>query len=174
MSEEMTPATPEETQAHHPVVENIQAPKVTVGFERSVSVRPYETMKASVFIQAEVPIGYTAEDLERGLRDSFFQAKAQVFEQLGIEFEISEHGVVMEVLTKAFGPVERVDAKSSDGSVDMPASNGSGDKLVCGNNPSHKMWDNRAKKASGEYKSSAPDGKCADCDFKAWPAKSPR
>lgn len=160
----------DDVQTAEPVKQElIQAPKVTVGFERSVSVRPYETMKASVFIQAEVPIGYTAEDLERGLRDSFFQAKAQVFEQLGIEFEISEHGVVMEVLTKAFGPVEQVPQEQA-----APSSNGDGGKLVCGNNPGHKMWDNRAKKASGEYKSSAPDGKCADCDYKAWPAKSPR
>lgn len=152
-----------------PKVENIQAPKVTVGFERSVQIRPYEMAKASVFIQAEVPIGYTPQELEQGLRDSFFQAKAQVFEQLGIEFEISEHGVVMEVLTKSFGPVDVVKDEA-------PASNGNGsvDALVCGNNPSHKMWDNRAKKASGEYKASAPDGKCSQCDYKAWPAKAPR
>lgn len=158
------------------VVENIQAPKVTVGFERTVSVRPYESMKASVFIQAEVPIGYTAEQLEQGLRDSFFQAKAQVFEQLGIEFEISEHGVVMELLKKSFGPVERQtsDRMMEEGEAAPAALNGSPGSLVCGNNPSHKMWDNRQKKAAGEYKPSAPDGKCADCDFKAWPAKSPR
>lgn len=158
MSEEMANDTKS-------VVENIQAPKVTIGFERSVSVRPYETAKASVFIQAEVPIGYTAEELEKGLRDSFFQAKAQVFEQLGIEFEISEHGVVRELLTKTFGPVEMVEQEA-------PASNGNGNgALVCGNNPSHKMWDNRQKKAAGEYKATAPDGKCSQCDFKAWPAK---
>jgi hypothetical protein len=151
------------------IVENVQQPKVTVGFERSVSVRPYETAKASVFIQAEVPIGYTAKELEQGLRDAMFQAKAQVFEQLGIEFEINEHGVIMELLQKSFGPVDIVkeDATASASSIQ---SNGNG-ALVCGNDASHKMWDNRAKKASGEYKATAPDGKCSQCDFKAWPAK---
>lgn len=148
-------------------VEQITAPKVTFGFERSVSVRPYESMKASVFIQAEVPTGYTAEELERALRDAAFQAKAQVMEQLGLEFEINEHGVIHEVMTKAFGPVEQVKEEA-------PATNGSsnGSALVCGNNPSHKMWDNRQKKAAGEYKATAPDGKCSQCDFKAWPVKA--
>lgn len=153
------------------VVENIQAPKVTVGFERNVSVRPYESMKASVFIQADVPLGYTPEQLEAGLRDAFFQAKAQVLEQLGLEFEINEHGVVMELITKAFGPVEKVEEDANNNRAAGPVGT-NGQSLVCGNDPGHKMWDNRAKKASGEYKPSAPDGKCSVCDYKAWPAKT--
>lgn len=150
-------------------VEQVMQPKVTVGFERSVSVRPYESAKASVFIQADVPIGYDAKQLEQGLRDAFFQAKAQVFEQLGLEFEINEHGVVIELLKNAFGPVEVVPLGQGTTQDVPPTTNGAA--LVCGNNPSHKMWDNREKKARGEYKASAPDAKCSDCDFKLWPPK---
>jgi len=151
-------------------IEQIQQPKVTVGFERSVSVRPYETAKASVFIQADTPIGYTPEQLETSLRDAFFQAKAQVLEQLGLEFEINEHGVVIELLKKAFGPVEMV--TNGDATANVMPTNGDGSSsLVCPNDTSHKVWDNRPKKARGEYKPSAPDGKCADCDFKFWPAR---
>ena len=152
-----------------PTQELIQAPKVTVGFERSVSVRPYETAKASVFIQAEVPIGYTAEELEKGLRDSFFQAKAQVFEQLGIEFEINEHGAVMELLTKSFGPVDVVGGIMLTDGTEAAQSNGSA--ITCERDRSHKVYDNRQAKAEGRYKPTAPDAKCSQCDWKLWPAK---
>lgn len=171
-----------EEQSNRPVSNNsdliqevIQAPKVTVGFERSVQVRPYESAKASVFIQAEVPLGYTAQELEGGLRDAFFQAKAQVFEQLGIEFEINEHGVVMELLTKSFGPVDVVKERDAgpqgENLNDPPASNGSG-PITCERDRSHRVFDNRQKKAAGEYKPSAPDAKCSQCDWKLWPAKA--
>lgn len=38
------------------------------------------------------------------------------------------------------------------------------------------MWDNRPKKASGEYSANAPDFKCKkkDCDGKVWPEKEER
>jgi hypothetical protein len=40
---------------------------------------------------------------------------------------------------------------------------------ICGG----EMWDNRPKKASGEFKPTAPDFKCKDkeCDGKIWPPK---
>jgi len=154
------------------ITEQIAQPKVTVGFERTVKIRDYEPMKASVYIQADVPIGYTAKELEQGLRDAFFQAKAQVLEQLGLEFEISEHGVVMELLTKAFGPVEMVQgatAQLQDNASAQPTMNS--DTITCERDRSHKVYDNRPKKAAGEYKPSAPDAKCSQCDWKLWPAK---
>jgi hypothetical protein len=38
-----------------------------------------------------------------------------------------------------------------------------------------QMWDNRPKKASGEYSPKAPDFKCRDreCDGKLWPGQWP-
>lgn len=33
------------------------------------------------------------------------------------------------------------------------------------------MWDNRPKKASGEFKSTSPDFKCKNCGYVIWPPK---
>lgn len=144
--------------------------KAFVTFERSVQVRPYETAKASIIVQADVPptAGDSEADL-KALEAAFFQAKSLVFEQLGLEFKV-ENGVVLEVLRQAFGPVEVV--KTSD----APASNetyvdkdgnvrqSKFEKRQCPD-CGGEMWDNRTTK-----KGNQPDFKCKDksCDKAVW------
>lgn len=105
----MTPAAKQQV-VPGPVVEPLRA---TVGFERSVSVRPYETAKASIFIQTEVSL----EDVETSMvniRNAAAQAKAAVFEELGIQFSVDEGGFVRELIAKHFGAVTEVVPTADD------------------------------------------------------------
>lgn len=83
-------------------------PKVTVGFERSIKVRDYETAKASVFIQADVPNDADDTAIAVGIRDAFFQAKSIVFDELGIEFSTDEGSVVREAIERVLGPTTEI------------------------------------------------------------------
>lgn len=55
----------------------------------------------------------------------------------------------------------------------VPAKHAKNGKAVCPE-CGGEMWDNRAKKASGQYKANAPDFGCKDknCSGKIWPAKN--
>lgn len=90
------------------VVKPLQA---TVGFQRKVSVRQYESAEASVFVQTEVDLD-DADQTMKNLKFAMMQASSLVFEQLGITFQLDEGGVVRELLNKHLGPVTEV--KSND------------------------------------------------------------
>lgn len=84
-----------------------EGPKVTVGFERSVKIRDYETAKASVFIQVPTSPGDNLDTIVDNLKPTFAAAKSTVFEQLGIPFEVDPTElVVFELLEKHLGAVE--------------------------------------------------------------------
>lgn len=84
----------------------------TVGFNRKVSVRQYESAEASIFIQTEVSMDDPEQSL-KNIQESFFTAKSVVFEQLGIPFEIGEGGVIRELINKHLGPVTEVKQSSA-------------------------------------------------------------
>lgn len=152
--------------------------KATVFFERKVQVREYESAVAGVHIQADVPLGADGPQVEQAIMDAFFQAKSVVFEQLGIEFSLNDDGVVMETIRKHFGSVTEgaaPDAPAPQAAVapraPNPAPSGGNGKIqrqckTCGVETPH--WDNRPKKASGEYKEKSPDLKCASCNKGVW------
>lgn len=79
----------------------------TIGFNRKISVRPYESAEASMFMQFEIDPANPDETL-KAAKHAFFQAKALVFEELGLEFSIEDGGVIRELLTKNFGAVTEV------------------------------------------------------------------
>ena len=64
--------------------EIIEPRRVTVGFERSVSVRPYETEKASIFVQVDVGPNDTTEQILEAVHAEYVGAKSEVYHQLGI------------------------------------------------------------------------------------------
>jgi len=58
-------------------------------------------------------------------------------------------------------------------SVTGAGSNKSSDRFGrCPNCGGNRWWDNREKKAKGEYKPNAPDAKCSECGYAVWPPKS--
>jgi hypothetical protein len=79
----------------------------TISFSRKISVRPYESAEASMFMQFEIDPDNPEVTLASA-KHAFFQAKALVFEELGLEFSIEDGGVIRELLTKNFGAVTEV------------------------------------------------------------------
>ena len=63
------------------------------------------------------------------------------------------------------------EAKNGSNSAQKPAQGG-GEARICEKCGS-EMWDNRPKKASGEFSKKSPDFKCKnkDCEFVIWPKK---
>jgi hypothetical protein len=92
----------------------------TVGFQRKVSVRPYESAEASIFMQTEVDLN-DSETTMANIRQAMLLCKSQVFSELGLEFEVTEGSVVREILTSQFGNVTEV-TSSAPKAVAAPAS----------------------------------------------------
>lgn len=177
-------------------------PLGTVTFNRKVKVRDYESCEAGVFLQFELPEmngdreGYGREVLSR-IQDAFMQAKAAVFDELGIEFNVDEGGVVREVIRSQFGkvtevatsapkqipaareqaPAPVVAAASSDDPPHDPTTTERGSAQERANRAWAKsrlethpdeFWDNRDKKASGQYKQNAADFKHKNTGIPVW------
>lgn len=174
-------------------------PLGTVIFNRKVQVRPYESAEAGIYLQFELPDmngdreGYGKKVLEQ-IQDAFMQAKAAVFDELGIEFSVDEGGVVREVIREAFGQVtevvsspqakqvaaakpelKAVSAPSADEPPYDPSTTDKGEirenrawaKARIETHPD-EFWDNREKKASGQYKENAADFKHKDTGISVW------
>lgn len=99
----------------------IDAPKVTVGFERKVSLRDYNSAVASVYVQANTKPEMTADELVSAIDTAMFQAKVTVFDSLGITFEVTPDGKAIELLEKELGAVEVVPSKAVEAVRSAPA-----------------------------------------------------
>jgi hypothetical protein len=95
--------------------------KGIVGFRRVIQVRPYETAEAKVDLEVQLDLGVDGTEVIAALNDAFFQAKAVVFDQLGIDFELGENGVAVELLRKEFGGGELAPASASPAPSSPPA-----------------------------------------------------
>lgn len=186
---------------------NIETNTGSVRFTRKVQVRPYEVAEASITIAFDIPTDpdltpeAASEQLIANARASFFSAKALVFEELGLEFIVSDNGIVTEVVERHFGNVTEVKttapvqtevsehhapaqelaaqvAPAAGGSDTPPFSPTTTDKGEKGANSKwakeryathpHEFFDNRPKKATGEYKANAPDVKHKDTKIGVW------
>lgn len=85
-----------------------------VSFSRKVQVRDYESAEASIWLSFDLtrPDGmdddeYTSHVMSLA-RDAFFSAKGLVYEELGLEFSVSENGIIQESLKRHFGNVTEV------------------------------------------------------------------
>lgn len=163
-------------------------------FSRKVQVRQYETAEAFVNIQFPIPIDGDPEQIGAEIianaRTAAFQAKSLVFEELGLEFEVGPDGAIRELLDQKFGKVtEVIETTATEAAVTT-----SSDEATVGPRPPHgweprskdekadnaawakarfathpnEFWDNRPKKQSGEYKSTAPDLKHKDTKTAFW------
>lgn len=77
--------------------------KHTVSFSRKVNDGKYGASEATVFIQIDTPSLTSADDLETYLNDviakvnaTFIAAKGAVLDQLGIEYDLDEDGILTE------------------------------------------------------------------------------
>lgn len=103
----------------NPALENPNVMHGTVSFNRRVSVRPYESAEAGIYIQFDIPADPSMSDEDRtsqiiaNARAAFFQAKALVFEELNLQFQVGPNGVIHEVLSDKFGKVTEVTPQSA-------------------------------------------------------------
>lgn len=95
-----------------------------VSFSRKVSVRPYESAEAAIFVQFAIPTEGSAEEQRTELianaRAAFFAAKALVFDELGLEFDVQD-GVVRELINSHFGATTEVVAEAPQQVAAAPA-----------------------------------------------------
>lgn len=97
----------------------------TIGVNRKISVRPYESAEASCFIQFEVDPANEAKT-KANASAAFFMAKSLCFEELGLSFTVGENGIITEVLAKNFGTVTEVTQTAAPVSIPAPSHQGGG------------------------------------------------
>lgn len=160
--------------------------KGTVSFTRKLSDGNYGSSDAFMSIQFDINSGDTGDVIIANARQAFTQAKAIVFEQLGIDHTLDESGVVVEQVRRAFpgsvvepAPQTQTDADAGGGTganPPFPSNTTDPDQKRAnkewatdrfGTNPS-EFYDNRPKKASGEYSSKSPDVKHKASGIGVW------
>lgn len=157
--------------------------KGTVSFARKVSDGNYGMTEAFMSVQYDIGQYDTAEDIIHTARNAFLQAKAVVFEQLGIEHTLDESGVVVEVARRAFPGSVVEPAPSGPAPAAAPAAAGGDNPPFAGDttNPAEKkankewaearlqshpneFWDNRESKRNPK----APDFKHKSSGIGVW------
>ena len=125
-----------------------------------------------MFVQFDYASNTSESELIQKGRDAFFVAKSVVFEQLGIDAILEESGIVVELVKQNFpgttaevvagAPITPVDPVAADGttvSADPPADKTALKAWALARFASHpqEFFDNRPKKAAGEYNPKSPD-----------------
>lgn len=143
--------------------------KTTVAFERSVQVAPYQTAKASIYVNADIPHDSTVGDPAwvKAVEDAWFEAKSSVLTQVGAVFSTTPDGLVEEdveatiaQLQQAFPGAKEQSAPARGG---RPQNGRGGGRQAAASdvpdcpNCAGPMWDNRATK-----KGRQPDFRCKD------------
>lgn len=97
--------------------------KCNVGWSSKRQVKEYETNDASVFLTMEWKGMVSPDELQGQLHDLFMQAKATVFDELGVEYQSDEEGIIREVF-KDSRTVSRKAATAPEGRPAGRASSG--------------------------------------------------
>lgn len=162
--------------------------KGTVSFTRKISDGNYGGSEAFMAVQFDIAQGDTPEDILANARAAFLQAKAVVFEQLGIDHTLNESGVVVEMARRAFpGSVIEPAPTTAAAPPEAPAGGDTylppfpADTTDPAEKKANKEWatarwythpeefyDNRPRKASGQYKQTAPDVKHKTTGIGVW------
>ena len=165
---------------------NINELTGTVSFSRKISVRQYESAEASVFIQFPIPTEGDAESIRHqtlaNARAAMFEAKGLVLEELGLEFQVDENGVLHELIAKNLGNVTEIRPTGNTGPVSdgesvsdtPPYSTDTQDKSERAANKAwglarwkthpHEFWDNRQNKRNPK----GPDLKHKENGLAVW------
>lgn len=166
----------------------------TVFFGRKKGLPNYSNEEASFFLQFDTELGATAEQIIDAARSKMVVVKSVVLEQLGIEFELDDDGVIVEkgaaapapkqpdavtTLREAFpGAVAEPQAPTqtySPASADVdPKTLGKYEQKAwlqkrVRSHP-HEFFDNRADKASGKGNPKSPDWKHKSSGLGLWAA----
>lgn len=75
--------------------------KISVSFSRKISDGNYGSIEATAWVQGEAPEGASVGDTALLVSDLFVSASSAVLDQLGIEYEMTEQGVIRESGTPA-------------------------------------------------------------------------
>lgn len=161
--------------------------KGTVSFSRKLSDNNYGGSEGFMAIQFDIANGDTGEQIIANARSAFTQAKAIVFEQLGVDHTLDDSGVVVEMARRAFqGSVVEpapkqapAAAPSTGGSTDEPpfpastsdaAQKRANKEWAVARHGTHpnEFFDNTGKKASGEFNSKSPDFKHKTSGIGVW------
>lgn len=150
--------------------------KGTVSFTRKISDGNFGSSDFFHAVQYDIPDGSDGEAIVAAAKAASVIAKAVVFEALSIEHTLDESGVVVEVARRAIPgsvvqPANTQQAASSGTpsgneppfpanttDADQKRANKEWAEALYASNPS-AFYDNRAKKASGEFNSKSPDVK---------------
>lgn len=95
-----------------------QQRKVTMAFKRKVNLEArggnkYESAELFFAVEDYVPQEATAEDIVACGRQLASQVKATVLDEMGLDWEATEDGLIIESLNQAFGPGVNVTPISS-------------------------------------------------------------
>ncbi len=169
---------------------NINELTGTVSFSRKISVRQYESAEASVFIQFPIPTEGSADEIRSqtlsNARAAMFEAKGLVLEELGLEFQVDENGVLHELIAKNLGNVTEIRQAPASNNAPVasdtatatseapPYSADTQDKgeraankswaVARWNSHPHEFWDNRANKRNPK----GPDLKHKETGLAVW------
>lgn len=142
----------------------VEAPRITVGFERKVDLGNYNSATASIYVQAPTTPDDDADARVAAIQAAMFEAKVAVFDALGITFDVTVDGKAVEKFTQELGGVEvtredeaRATAQASSATTQRTAAAPQDDDArwaeLCSN--PKKWFDNREGKRSPK----APDFK---------------
>ena len=143
----------------------IEAPKATIYVERKVQVRDYESMVVGMHYPVDLPLpeqfGERGADylaaVDGAIKSAYVTVKAHIFEQLGLEFE-DRNGVLIEKVAAKFEGAAEVQTNVRP--LRAPDKKAAGQPESCASCGGTEFYDNRDRKASGEYKATYPDFKC--------------
>lgn len=159
------------TDIESPLVQPLTA---TVGFARKTAVNgQYNNNEISLYFPVELPrvedfdgdLEAYYKQVDGAIKTGFTTVKGHIYEQLGIEFE-DRNGVLIEKLAASFPestPAAPASRPSAPAAAPAP-----GAPTACPQCSGTAFYDNRPKKASGEYKAKAPDFKCRGCQKGIW------
>lgn len=154
----------------------IEAPKATIYVERSVKIRDYESLKVGMHYPVDLPLpvapgdeafGAYLTEVDSALRAGFVTVKGHIFDQLNLQYE-DKNGVLVEKVAAHFEGAAEVQTHAPSRPASAPAA---GQPESCEGCGGTSFYDNRAKKASGEFKSNSPDFKCRGCQKGVWLTK---
>jgi len=100
--------------------------KATVTFSRKVNLGNYESADCSAFVQADIEFGDDEDVRAAKIKAAALLAKAAVYEQLGISFNLNDTAVAVESIERTFGQVETATEppKAQPAARPAPRSNG--------------------------------------------------
>lgn len=92
----------------------------TVGFSRKIQPKQYEGAEAQVFIQVNTDLDADLADVTQALATAFQAAKATVFDQLGVPYEVDDNFNIVETTAKPEQIVEDAVVRRFPGTQKAP------------------------------------------------------